>query len=67
MNEINERKLRVDLNVNSTENSRMVRGKVEGAGDGRMSVDDLVPVCRTPRGCRVPGLLIITRARKPTG
>jgi hypothetical protein len=29
----------------------------EGAGDGRMSVDYRVPVCRMPIGYRVPGLL----------
>ena len=46
---------------------RIVRRKIEGAGDGRMSTDYQVPVCQTPKGYRVPGLLGMTRARKPVG
>jgi hypothetical protein len=44
-----------------------LRKEVEGAGDGRTSNDCRVPVCRTPMGYRVPGLLRNTRARKPAG
>jgi hypothetical protein len=46
--------------------NRMKEGK-RVQGDGRMSVDYRVPVCQTPRGYRVPGLLRMTRARKPAG
>jgi hypothetical protein len=41
---------------------------IEFENRGRMSIDYLDPVCQTPRGYRVSGLLkIIMCARKPAG